>query len=36
MSKEDKKALKQAKDEGRLAEVMLDRRSKVKSDRYCK
>ncbi|KAI0340085.1 actin-crosslinking protein [Trametopsis cervina] len=35
VSVEDKKALKQAKKEGRLAEAMLDRRAKLKSDRFC-
>ncbi|KAH6918367.1 FRG1-like family-domain-containing protein [Coprinopsis sp. MPI-PUGE-AT-0042] len=34
-SKEDKKELKRAKKEGRLAEAMLDRRAKLKSDRFC-
>ncbi|GAA5848636.1 hypothetical protein JCM8547_004581 [Rhodosporidiobolus lusitaniae] len=32
---EDARALKRAKKEGKLAETMLDRRSKLKSDRYC-
>ncbi|CAD6889518.1 unnamed protein product [Tilletia controversa] len=32
----DRKALRQAEKEGRLAEVMLDRREKMKSDRYAK
>ncbi|KAJ6623514.1 FRG1-like family-domain-containing protein [Mycena sp. CBHHK59/15] len=31
----DKKELKRARKEGRLAEAMLDRRSKLKSDRFC-
>ncbi|KAI0306329.1 FRG1-like family-domain-containing protein [Multifurca ochricompacta] len=35
VSKEDKKELKRARNEGRLAEVLLDRRSKLKSDRFC-
>ncbi|KIK08198.1 hypothetical protein K443DRAFT_672688 [Laccaria amethystina LaAM-08-1] len=35
VSHEDKKELKQARKEGRLAEAMLDRRSKLKSDRFC-
>ncbi|KAF9227501.1 hypothetical protein BS17DRAFT_773883 [Gyrodon lividus] len=34
-SSEDKKELKRAQKEGRLAEVLLDRRSKLKSDRFC-
>ncbi|KAK7054748.1 hypothetical protein VNI00_003211 [Paramarasmius palmivorus] len=34
-SAEDKKELKRAKKEGRLAEALLDRRSKLKSDRFC-
>ncbi|XP_055543047.1 protein FRG1 homolog [Wyeomyia smithii] len=33
---EDKAALKQAKEEGALHEALLDRRSKMKADRYCK
>uniref|UniRef100_A0A023ELP9 Protein FRG1 homolog n=1 Tax=Aedes albopictus TaxID=7160 RepID=A0A023ELP9_AEDAL len=33
---EDKAALKRAKDEGALHEALLDRRSKMKADRYCK
>ena len=36
MSREDKRKLKEARGEGRLAEAMLDRRAQVKSDRYCK
>ncbi|KAF7727528.1 hypothetical protein EC973_007429 [Apophysomyces ossiformis] len=36
MTKEDTRTLKRAKQEGRFAEAMLDRREKVKSDRYCK
>ncbi|KAI7886795.1 hypothetical protein K492DRAFT_203056 [Lichtheimia hyalospora FSU 10163] len=36
MSKSDTRELKKAKEEGRIAEAMLDRRAKVKSDRYCK
>ncbi|CAA7271545.1 unnamed protein product [Cyclocybe aegerita] len=35
VSKDDKKELKRARKEGRLAEAMLDRRSKLKSDRFC-
>ncbi|TFY67084.1 hypothetical protein EVG20_g4067 [Dentipellis fragilis] len=35
VSHEDRKALKKAKKEGRLAEAMLDRRAKLKSDRFC-
>ncbi|KAF7363556.1 Protein FRG1 [Mycena sanguinolenta] len=35
VSQEDKKALKLARKEGRLAEAMLDRRAKLKSDRFC-
>ncbi|CDO68331.1 hypothetical protein BN946_scf184799.g58 [Trametes cinnabarina] len=31
----DKKELKKAKKEGRLAEALLDRRAKLKSDRFC-
>lgn len=34
-SVEDKKELKKARNEGRLAEAMLDRRAKLKSDRFC-
>ncbi|GAA5802021.1 hypothetical protein HPULCUR_007481 [Helicostylum pulchrum] len=33
---DDKRALKKAKAEGKLAETLLDRREKVKADRYCK
>lgn len=33
---DDKRALKHAKEEGRLHESLLDRRSKMKSDRFCK
>ncbi|XP_049285977.1 protein FRG1 homolog [Anopheles funestus] len=36
VSNEDKVALKKAKDEGALHEALLDRRSKMKADRYCK
>ncbi|KAI8992515.1 FRG1-like family-domain-containing protein [Pilobolus umbonatus] len=35
-TKEDRKELKKARTEGRLAEALLDRRAKVKADRYCK
>ncbi|KAF5330624.1 hypothetical protein D9619_005924 [Psilocybe cf. subviscida] len=35
VSSEDKAALKRARKEGRLAEAMLDRRAKLKSDRFC-
>ncbi|PFH54200.1 hypothetical protein AMATHDRAFT_53065 [Amanita thiersii Skay4041] len=35
VSNEDKKGLKRAQKEGRLAEAMLDRRAKLKSDRFC-
>ncbi|KAI0320719.1 FRG1-like family-domain-containing protein [Amylostereum chailletii] len=35
VSEQDKKDLKQARKEGRLAEALLDRRSKLKSDRFC-
>ncbi|GAA6008965.1 hypothetical protein JCM10207_004043 [Rhodosporidiobolus poonsookiae] len=34
-SADDARALKRARKEGKLAEAMLDRRSKLKSDRYC-
>lgn len=34
--KEDAKQLEKAKDEGSLHETLLDRRSKMKADRYCK
>lgn len=36
ISKEDTKQLEKAKDEGILHEALLDRRSKMKADRYCK
>lgn len=36
VSTEDKKDLKKAKEQGILHESMLERRSKMKSDRYCK
>lgn len=36
VSKEDKNALEKAKQEGLLHEALLDRRSKMKADRYCK
>lgn len=35
LSSEDKKELKKARKEGRLAEAMLERRAKLKSDRFC-
>lgn len=35
-TKEDRRELKRAKTDGRLAEALLDRREKVKADRYCK
>ncbi|KIJ69047.1 hypothetical protein HYDPIDRAFT_172532 [Hydnomerulius pinastri MD-312] len=35
VSNEDKKELKRARKEGRLAEALLDRRAKLKSDRFC-
>ncbi|KAI0928689.1 hypothetical protein AcW1_005866 [Taiwanofungus camphoratus] len=35
VSAKDKKELKHARKEGRLAEALLDRRSKLKSDRFC-
>ncbi|KAH9066315.1 FRG1-like family-domain-containing protein [Lactarius vividus] len=35
VSRDDKKELKRARKEGRLAEALLDRRSKLKSDRFC-
>ncbi|KAH7912220.1 FRG1-like family-domain-containing protein [Hygrophoropsis aurantiaca] len=34
-SKEDKRELKRARKDGRLAEALLDRRAKLKSDRFC-
>lgn len=33
---DDKDELKRAKEEGKLHEGLLDRRSKMKADRYCK
>lgn len=36
VSHEDKDKLKMAKKEGTLHETLLDRRSKMKADRYCK
>lgn len=36
ISKDDVDKLKQAKINGILHETMLDRRSKMKADRYCK
>ncbi|KAG2157259.1 FRG1-like family-domain-containing protein [Suillus clintonianus] len=35
VSKEDNRELKRARKEGRLAEALLDRRAKLKSDRFC-
>ncbi|KAF8529675.1 FRG1-like family-domain-containing protein [Hysterangium stoloniferum] len=35
VSQEDKTELKKARKDGRLSEAMLDRRSKLKSDRFC-
>ncbi|EJD02409.1 uncharacterized protein FOMMEDRAFT_147388 [Fomitiporia mediterranea MF3/22] len=35
VSKEDKAELKKARKEGKLAEALLDRRAKLKSDRFC-
>ncbi|KAH8107039.1 FRG1-like family-domain-containing protein [Cristinia sonorae] len=35
VSSDDKKELKKARKEGRLAEALLDRRAKLKSDRFC-
>ncbi|KAH9981007.1 FRG1-like family-domain-containing protein [Lactifluus volemus] len=35
VSNGDKRELKRARNEGRLAETLLDRRSKLKSDRFC-
>ncbi|KLO11867.1 hypothetical protein SCHPADRAFT_998562 [Schizopora paradoxa] len=35
VSHDDKKALKKAQKEGRLSEALLDRRAKLKSDRFC-
>lgn len=36
INKEDKESLTKGKTEGNLHEVLLDRRSKMKADRYCK
>lgn len=36
VSKDDTEKLKQAKVAGTLHETLLDRRSKMKADRYCK
>lgn len=36
ISKEDNSKLEKAKREGNLHEALLDRRSKMKADRYCK
>lgn len=36
ISQEDDKQLDRAKDSGNLHETLLDRRSKMKADRYCK
>jgi len=35
ISKDDKRELKKARNEGRLNEALLDRRAKLKSDRFC-
>ncbi|RWS28265.1 protein FRG1-like protein [Leptotrombidium deliense] len=36
INEEDSSSLKQAKEEGNLHEILLDRRSKMKSDKFCK
>jgi len=36
INRDDRVAVKRARDEGDLHEVLLDRRSKMKADRYCK
>lgn len=36
INKDDKKSLEEAKTTGSLHECLLDRRSKMKADRYCK
>ncbi|XP_067132910.1 protein FRG1 isoform X2 [Centruroides vittatus] len=36
ISKEDRKNLKRAREEGNLHEILLDRRAKMKSDKFCK
>ena len=36
LNPEGRDALKAAKTEGNLHQVLLDRRSKMKADRYCK
>lgn len=36
VSESDKRALKRAKEEGKLHEQLLDRREKMKSDKFCK
>lgn len=36
INKEDRESLHKAKAEGNLHETLLDRRSKMKADRYCK
>lgn len=36
LSKEDNEAVRKAREEGYLHETLLDRRAKMKADRYCK
>ncbi len=36
VSEQDKRELKVAKEQGKLHEQLLDRREKMKADRYCK
>ena len=36
INQEDRRGLLKAKDEGALHEALLDRRAKMKADRYCK